>query len=335
MDINLFTGRMKLVFLQNSQVVAAPADVDPFTTEIPSTARIENYPWMYPPPRLSRYLGKRRWGFTGQIKYMVPNLPFDAGFVVEGRDVEDDQVNGYAMQIAKMTLDGGAPFKSRTILGNLANADAIIGFDGSNFIGTSHTLGGFGTTPPGFSGGGNALTFTSANAADGNTYRFYILIHGAGENPVKPMLFQRRKPLEFVTDAGTPQAKIADKNHYLMHLEAAPAFGYWWDCIRMTITNFPSLIDIFTCIDACRQMFRRFTLPRNLPTDPLQRVHEQLTFRPEVATIVSDTYLEQLLNHAMGEERVGVNVAGSTGGLTNNIYYRKFNLLTSAWLDTH
>ncbi len=338
MDINLFTQRLRMEFLRAQTAVAVPAPIMAATTIIPSTARVENYPWMFPPPKLSRYLGRRRWGGTQQIKYTVPNQAFDAGFKVEGFDVDDDLVGGYAMQVSRMTLDGGAPFESRTVLGNLAAGGSTLCFDGSNFFATTHNLGATGTVPVGFGGGGNAITFTSANAADGQTYVFIILMHGPEQGVVKPLLFQNREPLQFVTDAGTPQARIANENRYMMQRRCAPAFGFWWDAIRVTITNFPSLLDIFNCIDAARQMLWNFQLPKNLPTDPAQRVHEQTVFSPENCTIVSDTYLGMLMDHAINEAGYGIQTppTGTQAGFTaRSIYYKSAGVITSGYLNTH
>ncbi|MDE2010236.1 MAG: Mu-like prophage major head subunit gpT family protein [Candidatus Omnitrophica bacterium] len=339
MDISLFTQRLRLQFLQAQTAVAQPAPImTRCVTVVPSEASIENYPWMFPPPKMKEYLGKRQWGGTQQIKYSVPNKAFDAGIEIAEMDIDDDLVGGYETVISRMTLDGGAPFEARTVLGNLANGGTILGFDGSNFFGTTHKLGSTASSPPsGFGGGGNDLTFTSTNSADGNTYRFIVLMHTDQQGIVKPLLFQNREPLSFITDAGTPQARIANLNHYLVRRRCAPAFGFWWDALRITITNYPSLIDIFNCLDAAMQMLYNFQLPINVPTDAPQRVHEQVEFNERNATIVCDNYLHRLMLHAVRQQHVGVQTppVGTQAGFTDNIYYNMAGIIPSGYLNTH
>ena len=331
MEINLFTTMMRTEFLKSMQAVAEPAPYEVLSTIVPSTARIENYAWMTPAPGISRYVGHRRLAQLDQVRYTIQNLEYDGALTVALRDVEDDQVGGYKLRMNDLTQKAKAPFRSRLLMTTLAAGGTSVCFDGSNFFGTTHNLGGTGLTlPPGFTGGGNDIAFTSSNSSDGIVHTFDILVHNG---PLKPLLYQDRKGPKFNTDAGTPQSEKAKKADYWIDLEAAAGFGYWWDAVRIKITNTPSLTDLGTCVDAARRAMRLFTLPTALPTDPVERVHEQTDFNPKNATIVCSTGLEQLFRHLLFEDRVGVSVAGSTGGITSNIYYRAFGLVTTGYLD--
>lgn len=329
MDVNIFTAAMRQEFLRSMQAVAEPAPYEKFTTIVPSTARIENYAWMTPAPGISRYVGHRRLAVIDDIKYTVENYEYDGTLLVNLRDVEDDIVGGYKLRMKDLAEKAKAPFRSRILMQLLANGASTTCFDGSNFFSSTHNLGGVGTTPTGFGGGGNSLTFNSA-ASDAGTYRFVMLVH---QGSLNPLIFQDRKAPKFMTDAGTPETEKAKKALYWVDIEAAVAFGYWWDAVLVTITDLPTLTELGTCIDGARQAMRRFTLPLALPTDPVERVHEQTEFSQKNITIVSDTKLEQMFRHLANEERIGVSVAGSTAGFTNNIYYQTFNLVTTGYLD--
>jgi hypothetical protein len=248
------------------------------------------------------------------------------------RDVDDDQTGGYKMRMNDLTLKSKDPFRARLLLSTLAAGKSTTCFDASNFFSTTHNLGGAATPATTVTGGGNYLSFTAASA-DGVNHAFAILIHGPDQGVVRPLMFQARKEPKFMTDAGTPQSFKAKKAGYWIDLEAAAAFGYWWDAVLLEITNTPTLIELSECLDAARQQFRGFTLPTALPTDPLEYVHEQMQFRPDVSTVVCSTGLEMLFTHLLGEERIGVSVAGSTSGFTNNIYYNKFGLVTSNYMN--
>lgn len=305
-----------------------------FTQEIPSTARIETYPWMAPSPGISRYVGHRRLALLDQIKYVVPNVEYDASLSVLNRDIEDDQIGGYMMRVKEFGQKA-AVFPGIAVLQNLATAvkTGLPCFDGSNFLSSTHTVGGYPSSPPaGFGGGGNALTFTSSNSSDGVTHTMVFLIH-SGEGGLKPLLWQRRKGPDFETNAGTPQSKEAKESHYWCDLEGAPAFGYWWQALSIVITNTPSLLDIFACFDAAMKQLFQFYLPAALPTDPDLYVHQDLEFGPNNTTIVCSTGIWALLMHALNEDRVGVSVPGSNAGITSNIYYGRFGLQQTPYLN--
>lgn len=329
LDINIFTAAMRTEYLRAMQAVAAPAPFERITAIIPSTARVENYAWMTPAPGVARYLGRRRAAQIDQLKYEVPNFEYDGTMTVANRDVEDDNVNGYRLRMNDLTLKARKPFQSRLVYAKLAAGESELCFDGSYFFATSHNWGGAGAVPNGFTGGGNLVSFTAA-ASDAVVHRFVLMNPSSA---VMPLVYQDRKQPNFETDAGTKQSIKAKKSDYWIDLEGAAAFGYWWDAVMVKITNTPTLIELMTCVDAARQCMRRFTLPVALPTDPVERVHEQTQFNESSSTIVCSTGLEQLFGHLLGEDRVGVSVAGSTAGITSNIYYRFATLITTGALD--
>lgn len=336
MDINLFTAALRKEYLSSMQAVATPAPTDPFTLTVPSTARIERYPWMMPSPGFSRYMGRRRIAQLDQILYSVENAEYDASMGVPLRDIEDDILGGYKLRMSEMTQKAGKPWESRTVLTALANgADATKGicFDGSPFFNTTHNLGGYGAAPTNFtSGGGNKFAFTAA-AADGGTYKFCVLIHDKSV-AIKPLLFQMRKKPDFFTDAGTPESNKSRFAAYWLHGEGAAAYGYWNQAIQVTVTNMPTILELQSLMDGVEQAFRGFYLPIALDTDPKEYVHEQLTFSPENVSIVTCTQLSRLFSHILNEERIGISVAGSSAGFTNNIYYKGYGLVTTALLNS-
>jgi phage major head subunit gpT-like protein len=332
MQIDMFTVMMRSEFLKGMQAVPArePKYKD-FTTIVPSTARIENYAWMTPSPGIQRYLGHRRYATLDQIKYTVPNLEFSSEITVALRDLEDDQIGGYPLRFNELGLKAEA-HPSRYVLQTLALGETTGCFDGTNFFATSHNQGS-GNNPIGitnFTGGLNDLAYTAQGSSDGLTYNAVFMLH---YNAIKPLGYQRRKGPDLRTNAGTPQSFEAKQVNYWVDLEAAAFFGYWWDAILVKITNTPNLTDIFTIIDVAIKQFLSFTLPTGLPSDPALYIHQDIEFTKEVGTIVCSNGLWALLNHGLNEERIGVSVAGSTSGFTNNIYRGAFGLVASGYLN--
>lgn len=328
---------MRSEFLRGMQAVPK---IEPpwkdFTVEVPSTARIEDYDWMTPSPGIQPYQGHRRYTTLDNTQYIVPNREFDAGIKVPLRNIQDDKVGGYALRFKELG-EKARVFPGRWVLQNLAVGASTVCFDGSNFFSKTHNQG---SGTPGSSlpapfdtanSGLNLLKYTSANTADGLTYQFIWLLH---YNTLKPMGYQARKVAELGTNSGAPESREAKEVRYWIDLEGNAFYGYWWDAILVQITNTPNLQDIFVCIDQAIKQFRSFQLPQALPDDPPLYTHQDIRFTPEIGTIVCSTGLEMLLTHALEEDRVGVSVAGSTSGITSNIYKGKAKLLASGYLNS-
>lgn len=332
MDINIFTTAMRTEFLNAMQAV--PEKDLPWQTLteiIPSTARIENYAWMTPAPGLSRYQGHRRFAQLDQIKYTLENVEFDGGISVSNRDIQDDQIGGWQRRFADLGQKA-ARFPGIQVLLGLKLGKTTPCFDGSNFFSATHTFGGGPVAPLGFTQGLNYLQYTSANSSDSITHRFVLALNN-GSMGLKPFLWQQRKPPEVDTDAGSPDSRKAKRTDYWVDMEGINGYGYWWDAVLVEILNTPNLTDIFVAIDACIKQFYAFTLPLALPTDPTIYVHNDLDFNSTNATIISSTGLYPLMRHALKEDRVGVSVAGSTAGITSNIYYNMFGLMATGYLN--
>lgn len=330
-DINILTAAMKVQFLNSMQAVGKPAPIEAIVTEVPSTARIENYAWMTPAPGISRYKGYRRLAKMSSIKYTVENLEYDGSFTVPLRDVEDDQVGGYKRRMKDLVEKSKAPFRTRLLLQFLNNGASNTCFDGSNFFNTTHNIGGYPTTNAVLTGGGNKYTVNAAASADATTHNVYLLVRN---EMLCPLIYQNRKPPKFGTDAGTPASEKAKKADYWIDLEAAAAHGYWWDAIKLTITGTPTILELITYLDNMHQQMSQFSLPVSLATDPLEYVHEQLVWSPETITVATSIGLQTLMNRVLNESYYGISVAGSTSGVTpNNLYFKKFTHIASNYLN--
>lgn len=332
-DINLFTAAMKTQFLNSMQAVGKPAPVDTIVTIVPSTARIENYAWMTPAPGISRYKGYRRLAKLSSIKYTVENYEYDGAFSVDLRDLEDDQVGGYKLRMKDLVEKAKAPFRSRLMLQFMAAGQTNVCFDGSYFYSTSHNIGGYSASSniANVTGGGNLLTYTSASA-DGKTHCFTLSVTNGVLNP---FMYQDRKQPQFGTDAGTPASQKAKRADYWIDLEAAAGHGYWWDSVMVKFVGTPTVLEAIAAIDAARQALRQFSLPVALPTDGVEYPHEQLEFSPSNVVLTASIGIETIMDRVLNESYYGISQAGSSSGVTpNNLYYKKFSLIVSNYLNS-
>jgi len=329
-----FTDQVKPLFIQGLQSVPAnELPYNDFCHTADSTARIENYDWITPPPGIRQYPGFRTYAQLSSIPYRIENEEFDAAIQIPTRDIEDDKIGGWPMRFTQLGVIA-ARFPERWIYQTLANGNSNVCFDGTNFFATTHNQGGGGlaTLPSPFTGGGNLLTFTSANSADGATGKAVFLFKNPMSGPVKPVIYQNRKPFKMITDAGTPASQIAKLAKYVIDGEAASLYGYWWDAIMVQFINTPSVTDIQTVCDIVMQQISTLTLPRNLPSDSNLYVHQGIKLTGRVGTVVTGPLTQMLFAHVLGDSRIGVSVAGSTGGIANNIYFGRFDVLASAYM---
>jgi hypothetical protein len=79
--VTIFTAAMRTEFMTAYEAAPAGGRSRPgpaSSSACPRTARIEQYPWMSPPPRLKRWLGKRNYTRPDFSKYKVENLEYSA-----------------------------------------------------------------------------------------------------------------------------------------------------------------------------------------------------------------------------------------------------------------
>lgn len=322
-DINVFTAAMRTEF--NNAWAAISKDAAPheaFTTVIPSTARIENYTHMSPAPGLAEYVGHRRLANLSSVKYTVTNKEFDGSFSVLTRDIEDDQgIAGYKMKPAELASNAAA-FPGRLALnllgiasGNLSGSSVC--FDGSNFFADSHTLG----------TGDNNLTYDCASN-DAVTHRLVMMYTGG---PLKPLIYQNRKPPKFMDNYSEKTSAFAKQVDYWVDMEGAAAFGYWWNAVLVTITDTPTVVELQTILGNAINAFRGFYLPKALSEDPTVYPHEQTKFTTANSVVAVSGRLGELIRQVLSMPVIAHPTTGV--GLTN-VYNGTADYVVTNYLGT-
>jgi phage major head subunit gpT-like protein len=331
MNIDLFTTRMREEFLKGTQIVPLKQpDWDKFTLTIPSTARFENYAALSTLPVMRRYVGHRQYANVDTIRYPVENLEMDASIEVPLRDVEDDQIGLYPIAFKSLGERANTEMPGRLIIQQLALGNSTVCFDGSNFFATAHNLGaGNSALPANYGGGVNLLTYTAQGSADARTYKIVFLVP---TDIVKPAIWQVRKPVRLGTNSGESRSLEAKTVRYWCDAEVAVAYGWWWQALMVTITNTPTIPDCYSLIDTALSQLRSFTLPQSSPSDPLLYANQGFLPTPDSLVMIVPPPLGQVFWHTLSEERIGVNVAGSSSGFTNNIYRSAASLVISGYM---
>lgn len=308
--IDLYTQALNTSFINSYNAVAEQADIDDAITDVTSKGRVENYPWLYPPPWMRQWKGYRQYAKLGETNYRVPNLTYTAEFEVLLEDLDDDQIEGFKRQAAAMATMA-KQWRVVQSLVNLAAGQTTACFDGSNFFASSHTIG----------SGNNIVTGTAAGS-DGVTHAAVALVKR--NNLVKPMMWQLREPPDFRTDAGDNVSHQNRMVRWWSDMRAAAAFGFWWDAILIKWSNTPTVAEVQTTLGTVNARFRQFTLPKNRLDDINQYQHGQIKFDESTLTIVCSTLIEHIVRQALTLSLIAQ---------TENYYKGFARLACSGYLD--
>ena len=183
-------------------------------------------------------------------------------------------------------------------------------FDGTNFFGTSHTV-----------GNGNNIVTGTAVATDGVTHAMSVLV--MRNSLVKPLLWQDREaPTSRPTAA--PSRRQLRMVHWWTDLRCCTAFGFWWDAVLVKWANTPTVQEVQTTLGNVNARLRGYTYPKNLPTDVNQYQHGQTTFSDKNVLIVCSSLIEHIVRQALTLSLIAT---------TENYFKNWAKLICSGYLD--
>lgn len=318
-DVTAFSALARSEFMQGkiaAEERVMPANYDSFCTKIPSTVRVETHTYMSNIPRLREFKGYTPAQRLVSTPYTVANLEYRIGTVsVRKTDLDDDQIGGYLRTIQSIPTAGQRDIGFK-ILDKIAVGATDLCFDGTAFFADSHTI-----------GSGDNLMTADNTGNDGVTHYIIALVT---TNPViKPVVFQDRESLsELMTDADSPQAMKLREFEYWADCRFGLAYGYWWDGIKLTITDTPTLTELQGHIRDIINRFRTFTLPKGADVDGSLYVHEGWVPDASNLTLLCNMGLGELLSTIQTEPLIAAGTSGAT--ITNQYRNRFTSIPTSA-----
>ena len=301
---------MNAAFVNSYEAVADTPPIADCITEVPSKGRVENYPWIYPPPMMHQWKGYRQYAKLAETNYRVPNRTYTAEFECNLEDLDDDQLDGFRRQAASMAKSA-KEWKYIESLQNLALGQTVKCFDDTFFFATSHNVG----------TGNNILTGT-ASATDAVTHAMVILV--MKNKMVKPLMWQNRDAPDFQTDGGSIDSKKIRTVKWWADMRGAPAFGFWFDALLVKFANTPTVADMQTTFGNVNARLRGFTLPKNLLTDPNSYPHGQIEFSKETLSVVNSTLIDHIVRQALTLSLIST---------TENPYVGFARQITTGYLD--
>lgn len=323
-NIDLFTVTMRTEFINTYGSVADPTPLDKVLQVIPSTTKVENYSHLYPAPGVAEFAGSRRFVRIGESSYRVANKTYDSSFSVKLEDIEDDQVGGYKLKSTELAMKVKNWPKMAGLIA-LANGGTDLCFDGTAFFADSHTIG----------TGDNNIAFTAAGNNDSATHYIYALYTGG---PIKPLFWQDRTAAKLYTDAGTESSQKAREVRYWADLRGAMGYGYWYDAIRVTITNTPTVGDMVNLYGQILKTFRGFKLPKSFTAARDEYLHQMHDFNSGNFVLLCSSgvghIVENLQTQSTYVERSPMSGTQLAAGQSDNPYKGKFSCYTAGLLDS-
>lgn len=192
----------------------APSQYKQLTTIVPSSTREERYGWLNKMPNIRKWIGDRIVQNVSESDYSIKNEPFEMTIGVDRDDIDDDTLGTYKPLFEEMGFSVAA-FPDQLVFPLLKAGNTTRCYDGQYFFDTDHV---------GFTEQGGEVSVS--NWGGGAGAGWYLL---CTRRAIKPVIFQERKPFEFVAlDDPTDQNVFRKKEfQYGVDGRANVGFSFW------------------------------------------------------------------------------------------------------------
>jgi len=183
-------------------------------TLVPSSASQEDYGWLGDIKAMREWLGDRVINSISQHVYSIRNRDFELTQGVDRNKIEDDQVGIYT-PLFQMMGDSAARHPDELIFALLLAGFATACYDGQYFFDTDH---------PVVQADGTSASVSNYQA--GSSAAWFLL---DTTRPLKPLIFQRRKPVKFVAMNQETDTNVFMRKEYLYGIDCRDnaGFGFW------------------------------------------------------------------------------------------------------------
>jgi phage major head subunit gpT-like protein len=288
--VDVFTQQMNAAFIKGYDDVGETPDIAKALTIVPSKGRVENLPWISPPPMMHQWQGMRQYGTLSETNYRVPNLTYTQEFRILNEDLDDDQVGGFKMKFASMGRMA-QEWKYIAVQKALALGQSLTAFDGRPFFvsRTDGTSGAIGTY-------NNLFTATTA-AADAVTHAMVVLITSG--QAIKPLMWLDRQAPELKNDMGSLESSKIRESKFWADTRGAAAFGFPWQACLVKFANTPTVAEISTAFGTVTQRFRQAKMPKSIGTDSDMYFNANTQFKTSNVLVVVSSGLEHLVRQVL------------------------------------
>ncbi len=173
---------------------------------VPSSTREHTYAWLGAFPKMREWIGERHVKNLKLHDYTIKNKDWEATIEVDRNDVEDDSIGVYRPIVAELGRSAGA-HPDELVAQLMKDGFTKACYDGQYFFDTDHPVGG--GVVSNFGGGA------------GNPW---FLLDVSRE--VKPLVFQSRREVEFVSKDQPSDENVFMMKKYLYGVDRRDNAGY-------------------------------------------------------------------------------------------------------------
>lgn len=192
----------------------AEAQSDRVSTMVSSSTAREEYGWLGKIPNVREWVGDRVMQNMLQHAYAIRNRSWELTIGVDRDDIEDDSLGVYTPMFEEMGRSTAA-HKEHLVFGLLQSGFTEICYDGQPFFDQDH---------PVLDESGN--TVSVANTDGGGGVPWYLM---DGSRALKPIIFQMRRPWNFVAKDRPDDDKAFERKEYVYGVDGRSnvGFGFW------------------------------------------------------------------------------------------------------------
>ena len=189
----------------------APLLRDRVAMTVRSTTFESRYGWLKKMPGMREWIGARVVDNVAEASYSIANRHFEKTVSVDRNDIEDDNLGQYAPMFTELgELAAALP---EQLVWALLNAGFSTNcWDGQFFFDTDHPI---------LDANGAETTFANTDGGSGTPW--FLL---STNRSVKPIIYQERKPAEFVTKDRPEDDKVFDNRMFVYGVDLRCNVGY-------------------------------------------------------------------------------------------------------------
>lgn len=178
-------------------------------TYVPSTSAANIYPFLGKFFKLREWIGDREIQDLSASSYQIDNKKFEGTVGVERNFIEDDQYGIFAPLMEQMGTET-ANFPDTSMFDLLGVGQTALCYDKLPFFSAEH----------------KANKKTVSNLITGSASPCYLL---DAKKPLKPLIFQDRKPFKFVSLTNEKDENVFYRDKYVYGVDgrAAAGYGFW------------------------------------------------------------------------------------------------------------
>jgi len=184
-------------------------------TIVPSTTGSSEYGWLGKFPGMREWIGDRVINGLATHGYTIKNKPFELTVAVKRDDIDDDQYGIYTPMMQEMGRAAEAHPDEMTF-GLLKAGISTLCYDGQNFFDTDH---------PVIDAAGAVQSQSNYDSTGGGS-TWYLL---DTSRALKPLIFQNRKALNFVSLTAETDENVFSRAEYVYGADCRRnvGFGFW------------------------------------------------------------------------------------------------------------